>query len=149
MQIDKLPILLAEDDPDDRYLIGEALDESRVRGELYIVEDGDELLDYLYYRGKYSDSEAWPRPGLILLDLNMPRKDGREVLEEIKSDPELRTIPVVVLTTSQAKEDIVRSYNSGVSGFITKPVTFDGLLRVMESIKDYWLNTVKLPPVSE
>lgn len=149
MQIDKLPILLAEDDPDDRYLIGEALDESRVRGKLYIVEDGDELLDYLYRRGKYSDAEEWPRPGLILLDLNMPRKDGREVLEEIKSDPELRTIPVVVLTTSQAKEDIIRSYNSGVSGFITKPVTFNGLLEVMQSIKEYWLNTVKLPPNSE
>lgn len=149
MKTEKLPILLAEDDPDDRYLIGEALDESRVRGELYIVEDGDELLDYLYHKGKYTNSKAWPRPGLILLDLNMPRKDGREVLEEIKSDPELRAIPVVVLTTSQAEEDVVRSYSSGVSGFITKPVTFDGLLGVMESIKDYWLNTVKLPPSSE
>ena len=149
MKTEKLPILLAEDDPDDRYLIGEALDESRVRGELYIVEDGDELLDYLHRKGKYSDAENWPRPGLILLDLNMPRKDGREVLEEIKANPELRAIPIVVLTTSQAEEDIIRSYNSGVSGFITKPVTFDGLLDVMESIKDYWLNTVKLPPDSK
>jgi CheY-like chemotaxis protein len=139
-------ILLAEDDPDDRYLISEALDENKIINQLFIVEDGEELLDYLNHRGKYSDAEKWPRPGLILLDLNMPRKDGRQVLEEIKLVPELRRIPVIVLTTSQSEEDITRSYDLGISGFITKPVTFSGLLEVFKAIESYWLQIVVLPP---
>jgi CheY-like chemotaxis protein len=138
-------ILLAEDDPDDRYLISEALDESRLNIRLYIVEDGDELLDYLHHRGKYADETQWPTPGLILLDLNMPRKDGREALQEIKADPHLRRIPVVVLTTSRAEEDVFRTYDSGISGYIPKPVSFTGLLEVMKAIGLYWLQVAQLP----
>jgi CheY-like chemotaxis protein len=138
-------VLLAEDDPDDRYLISEALDESRLNIHLYIVEDGDELLDYLNRRGNYTDEAKWPTPGLILLDLNMPRKDGREALQEIKADPRLRRIPVVVLTTSRAEEDIARTYDTGISGYIPKPVTFTGLLEVMNAIGLYWLQVAKLP----
>ena len=138
-------VLLAEDDPDDRYLISEALDESRLNIHLYIVEDGDELLDYLYRRGNYADEAKWPIPGLILLDLNMPRKDGREALQEIKADPHLRRIPVVVLTTSRAEEDIARTYDTGISGYIQKPVSFTGLLEVMNAIGLYWLQVAKLP----
>ncbi len=138
-------VLLAEDDPDDRYLIGEALDESRLNIHLYIVEDGEELLDYLHRRGKYADEIQWPTPSLILLDLNMPRKDGREALVEIKADPKLRRIPVVVLTTSRAEEDIARTYDTGISGYIQKPVSFTGLLEVMNAIGLYWLQVAKLP----
>lgn len=141
-----ITILLAEDDEEDRYLIGEALDEGRVPNRLYVVEDGEQLLDCLYRRGKYADSDQWPDPDLILLDLNMPRKDGREVLEEIKADPDLRRTPIVVLTTSRAQEDISRSYNQGVSGFITKPVTFRELMEVMKTIGAYWGNISTLPP---
>lgn len=138
-------ILLAEDDPDDRYLISEALDESQIDIQLYIVEDGEELLDYLHHRGKYENRVEWPLPGLILLDLNMPRLDGREALKEIKNSTELRRIPVVVLTTSQAEEDVIRTYDIGISGYIPKPVTFTGLLEVMKAIGLYWLNVAKLP----
>lgn len=138
-------VLLAEDDPDDRYLISEALDESRLNIHLYIVEDGEELLDYLHRRGKYADEDQWPTPSLILLDLNMPRKDGREALVEIKADPRLKRIPVVVLTTSRAEEDIARTYDTGISGYIPKPVTFTGLLEVMNAIGLYWLQVAKLP----
>ena len=138
-------ILLAEDDPDDRYLISEALDESHLNVNLYIVEDGEELLDYLHRRDKYADHDRWPTPGLILLDLNMPRMDGREALTEIKADPHLRRIPVVVLTTSQAEEDVFRTYDSGISGYIPKPVSFTGLLEVMNAIGLYWLQVAKLP----
>jgi CheY-like chemotaxis protein len=141
-----ISILLAEDDPDDRYLIGEALEENLVTNDLFIVEDGEELLDYLYQRGKYQEKEKWPRPGLILLDLNMPRKDGREVLGEIKADPELRRIPIVVLTTSHAEEDISYTYDMGISGYVTKPVTFSGLLETIKAVGEYWLRVVELPP---
>ncbi len=146
MKAKPITILLAEDDPDDRYLIGEAIDESRLVNQLFVVENGEELLDYLYHRGRYVDIEKWPRPGLILLDLNMPRKDGREVLREIKSDPTLARIPVIVLTTSQAEEDVRGSYDWGASGFITKPVTFSGLVDVMNAIGMYWVQIVDLPP---
>lgn len=139
-------VLLAEDDPDDQYLISEAFDESGSTIQLFIVKDGEELLDYLFQRGEYADPAQWPRPNLILLDLNMPRKDGREALEEIKAQPELRRIPVVVLTTSQAEEDVLRTYDLGVSGFITKPVKFSGLLEIMKSLSNYWMGTVELPP---
>ena len=135
-------ILLADDDPDDRMLTKEALEESRVLNDLRFVEDGEELMDFLKRRGNYADA---PRPGLILLDLNMPRKDGREALKEIKSDPELRRIPVVVMTTSQAEEDIFRSYDLGASSFITKPVTFDRLVELMRTLGQYWVEFVELP----
>jgi CheY-like chemotaxis protein len=138
-------ILIADDDPEDRMLAKDALDESRLSNELKFVEDGEELLDYLFHRGKYSDKEANPTPGLILLDLNMPKKDGREALHEIKKDPALKHIPVVVLTTSQAEEDILRSYNMGVNSFITKPVKFDSLVEIMKVLGKYWFEIVELP----
>jgi two-component system response regulator len=140
-----ITILMAEDDADDRMLTKEALDESRVLNDLRFVEDGVELMDYLQRRGKYSDPASSPLPGLILLDLNMPKKDGREALREIKSDPELRRIPIVVMTTSKAEEDIFRSYDLGASSFITKPVTFDRLVELMKTLGDYWVEFVELP----
>ncbi len=142
-------ILLAEDDPDDRLLTIRALKRSRLRNEIYTVEDGEELMDYLHRRGPYADPQRSPRPGLILLDLNMPRKDGREALQEIKSDPVLRRIPVVVLTTSNAEADILRSYDLGVNAFITKPVTFEELARVLQVLGDFWFEIVRLPSVDE
>ena len=135
-------ILMADDDADDRMLAKEALEESRVLNDLRFVEDGEELMDYLYKRGKFSDAE---RPGLILLDLNMPKKDGREALREIKADPDLRRIPIVVMTTSKAEEDIYRSYDLGASSFITKPVTFERLLELMKALGQYWVEFVELP----
>lgn len=135
-------ILMADDDADDRMLTKEALEESRVLNDLHFVEDGEELMDFLKKRGKYADS---PKPGLILLDLNMPRKDGREALKEIKADPDLRRIPVVVMTTSKAEEDIYRSYDLGASSFITKPVTFDRLVELMKTMGQYWVEFVELP----
>jgi CheY-like chemotaxis protein len=138
-------ILLAEDDYDDRYLIGEALDESGVESLLFIVENGEDLLNYLKGRGAYTDRENYPLPSLILLDLNMPRMDGREALAEVKEDPDLRTIPIIVLTTSQADEDVQETYGLGITGFITKPMTFRGLVDVMKSIGNYWFNSVTLP----
>ncbi|MCU1349740.1 MAG: response regulator [Acidobacteria bacterium] len=139
-------ILLADDDEEDRMLAADALEESRVVNDFRFVEDGEELLDYLYHRGRYSEPESSPSPGLILLDLNMPRKDGREALREIKADPELRRIPVVVLTTSKAEEDIYRTYDLGANSFITKPVSFEGLVAVMREIGRYWIEIVELPP---
>ena len=141
-----ITLLMADDDEEDRMLTKEALAESRVANEMRFVADGEDLMDYLHRRGKYADPSQAPRPGLILLDLNMPRKDGREALREIKADPDLRTIPVVVLTTSKAEEDIVRSYTFGASSFITKPVTFDGLVEVMKTLGRYWFHIVDLPP---
>ncbi len=146
MNANPIAILLAEDDPDDQYLINEALDENQLNARLYIVSDGEELLDYLNRRGKYQDSQQWPMPSLILLDLNMPRKDGREALREIKADPNLQHIPVVALTTSQAEKDVALTYQNGVSGYITKPVNFSGLREVMKTIGSYWLQTARLPP---
>jgi CheY-like chemotaxis protein len=146
MSPDRTPIviLLADDDADDRMLAQDALAESRLANELRSVQDGEELLEYLQRRGRYAGADA-PRPGLILLDLNMPRKDGREALREIKADPALRQIPVVVLTTSKAEEDVYRAYDLGVSSFITKPVTFDGLVAVMKTLGKYWFEIVNLP----
>jgi CheY-like chemotaxis protein len=139
-------ILMAEDDPDDRLLSEDALNEAHLANELHFVQDGEELMDYLLQRGQYSNPATSPKPGLILLDLNMPRKDGREALEEIKLNPELRLIPIVVLTTSKAEEDIIRSYNLGVSGYITKPVRFEELINVMITLGRYWFEIVELPP---
>lgn len=142
-----ITILIAEDDADDRLLAQEALNESRLVNEVHFVEDGEELLDYLRHRGKYA-TEAAPRPGVILLDLNMPRKDGREALIELKKDKDLRRIPVVVMTTSKAEEDILRSYDLGVNSFIIKPVTFEGLVEVMRTLGHYWFEIVELPPTT-
>jgi CheY-like chemotaxis protein len=138
-------ILMADDDRDDCLLVRDAFVESRLLNELRFVEDGEELMDYLYHRGKYGHIDSSPRPGLILLDLNMPRKDGREALEEIKSDSDLRSIPIVVLTTSKQEEDILRSYDVGANSYITKPVTFKGLVDVMKTLGRYWLEIVELP----
>ncbi len=138
-------ILMAEDDADDRLLVKEALEESRVLNELRFVEDGEELLEYLRRQGRYAAEQESPRPGLVLLDLNMPRKDGREALREIKGDPELRRIPIVVMTTSKAEEDIFRSYDSGASSYITKPVTFERLVELMKTLGQYWIEFVELP----
>lgn len=138
-------VLMAEDDSDDRLLVKDAITESGWQGDLRFVEDGEELLDYLRRRGKYRDPATAPRPGVILLDLNMPKKDGREALREIKADPELRRIPVVVLTTSRADTDIERMYDLGASSFIAKPVQFDALVNVMRNLGQYWFTTVELP----
>ena len=138
-------ILLADDDEEDREMTIEALRTSRLANDVRFVQDGEQLMDYLFRRGPYAEPSAAPRPGLILLDLNMPRKDGREALSEIKSDAGLRTIPVIVLTTSKADEDIVRSYDLGVNSFITKPVTFNGLAEAMKVMAQYWFEIVELP----
>lgn len=143
-----ITILLADDDEDDRMLAQDALDEARLVNELHCVEDGEELLDYLNRRGPYTTLSQEPLPGLILLDLNMPRKDGREALKEIKADPALRRIPVVVMTTSKAEEDIYRTYDLGISSFIIKPVAFESLVEIMKGLAQYWFQIVALPPAS-
>jgi CheY-like chemotaxis protein len=137
-------ILLADDDEEDRMLACDALAESRLSNHICCVTDGEELMEYLQRRGKYAPPADAPRPGIILLDLNMPKKDGREALREIKSDPDLRLIPVVVLTTSKTDEDILRSYDSGASSFISKPVTFAGLVQLMRGLGQYWFEIVEL-----
>ena len=137
-------ILMAEDDADDRLLAKDALAECGMADDLYFVENGEDLLDYLQSRGKYGQSPR-PRPRLILLDLNMPRKDGREALREIKNNPALRRIPVVVLTTSNAEMDIERAYELGANSFISKPVAFDSLVSIMRTIGQYWFATTELP----
>lgn len=140
-------ILMADDDPDDRLMAREAFEESRLANQLFFVHDGVELMDYLHRRGDYADPARSPRPGVILLDLNMPRKDGREALREIKVDADLRRIPIVILTTSKAEEDILRSYDPGANSFITKPVTFESLVNVVRTISSYWFEIVELPRV--
>lgn len=139
-------ILMADDDADDRLLTQDAMRDARVINDLRFVEDGEDLMDYLYRRGRYADGASAPRPGLILLDLNMPKKDGREALKEIKADPDLRRIPVVVLTTSKLEEDIFRSYDLGASAFIIKPVTFERLVELMKAMDRYWIEFVEMPP---
>jgi CheY-like chemotaxis protein len=140
-----ITILLADDDPDDRQLAQDALSECRLANEIHFVEDGEQLMDYLLRRGQYAAHAKEPLPGLILLDLNMPRKDGREALKEIKAHPELRRIPVVVLTTSKAEEDILRTYDLGVNSYITKPVTFESLVEIIKVLGRYWFEIVELP----
>lgn len=141
-------ILMADDDVDDRDLTQDALRRNRLNGELKWVEDGEELLDYLNHRGRYSDPRASPRPGIILLDLNMPRMDGREALREIKAHPELRQIPIIVLSTSSADEDVLRSYDLGANCFITKPGTFEKLVEVVRVLGEHWFETARLPHAS-
>jgi CheY-like chemotaxis protein len=145
MRENPVTILLAEDDHDDRYLIGEALDESGFDNRLFIVSNGEELLDYLKNRGAYANKAKYPRPGVILLDLKMPLMDGREALTAIKKDPDLKSIPIIVLTTSKADEDINETYRLGITGFITKPMAFSELVNVMKSVGNYWFEAVTLP----
>lgn len=141
-----ISIVLADDDPDDRKLTQDAFCENRLANEFHTVEDGEELMDYLLRRDKYTSLQGDPLPGLILLDLNMPRKDGREALKEIKAHPDLRRIPIVVLTTSKAEEDILRSYDLGVNSYVTKPVTFKSLVELIKVLGRYWFEVVELPP---
>ncbi len=140
-----LIILMADDDADDRLLAQEAMHESRVLNELHFVEDGVQLLSYLRGDEGFNDRVLYPMPGLILLDLNMPKMDGREALAEIKADPRLRRIPVVILTTSKAEEDMVKGYDLGAASYITKPVTFDALVELMRTLGKYWVEFVELP----
>jgi CheY-like chemotaxis protein len=144
-----ITILMADDDPDDRQLTHEAFTESRLANDLRFVEDGEQLLAYLRREGKYADPAVSPRPGLILLDLNMPKVDGREALQAIKADPRLRKIRIVVMTTSKAEEDILRTYDLSASSYITKPVTFDALVDVIRVLGKYWLEIVELPDSDE
>jgi CheY-like chemotaxis protein len=144
-----ITILMADDDADDRQLTKEALEEGRLINDVRFVEHGEELMDYLRKQGQFAPPTEAPRPGLILLDLNMPRKDGRAVLAEIKRDPEFRTIPVVVLTTSKADEDVYKSYDLGVNSYIVKPVTFEALVDILQTLEKYWFEIVELPPVKE
>jgi CheY-like chemotaxis protein len=139
------PILMAEDDEDDRMMAEKAFRENRIANPLVTVANGADLLDYLRQKGKFADSAASPRPCLILLDLNMPKMDGREALKHIKADEKLMRIPVVIITTSKAEEDILVSYNVGANSYITKPITFEGLVKTIKTIKDYWLEIVELP----
>lgn len=141
-----ITILMADDDEDDRELARDALQDARLANDMRFAVDGQDLMDYLRREGPYADATVdAPRPGIILLDLNMPKKDGREALAEIKGDPALRRIPVVVLTTSKDEADVLRTYDLGVSSFITKPVTFGGLVEVMRTWSRYWFELVELP----
>lgn len=140
-----LIILMADDDDDDRLMAKDAIEEAMITIDIRFVKDGEELMDYLHGRGEYSNGADSPRPGLILLDLNMPRKDGREALKEIKADADLRRIPVVVFTTSKAEEDIIRTYDLGVNSFITKPVAFDDLVELVKTLTTYWFQVAKIP----
>ncbi len=144
IQSPSITILTAEDDPDDRVLVKEAFEESGQKNQLFFVEDGIDLLQFLRRQGSYKTADAAPRPDLILLDLNMPRKDGRETLAEIKADPDLRFIPVVVLTASSAEEDVRKTYTLGGAGFIMKPETFQGLVEVVKGLNQYWFDVVEL-----
>ncbi|MBT3271220.1 response regulator [Candidatus Poribacteria bacterium] len=138
-------VLYAEDDEEDQMLAKAAMKRARLHNTIRFVNDGEELLDYLRQVGQYADPATAPRPGIILLDLNMPRMDGREALSEIRSDPNLRQIPVVVLTTSKEEEDILQSYEIGANSYLTKPVTFDKLVELIQHVGDYWFQVVQLP----
>jgi CheY-like chemotaxis protein len=141
-----ITVLVADDDEEDRSFIRKAWSKSRVANDLRFVEDGEELTEYLNHTGRYTDSATAPRPAVILLDLNMPKKDGREALRELKANPELRQIPVIVLTASKAEEDIYRSYDLGANSYITKPVTFVGLVEVLRVLERYWIEIVDVQP---
>lgn len=140
-----IDILIADDDIEDRMLITDALTESRLKNNIQCVENGEELVQYLKNTGKFSDKKKYPQPGIILLDLNMPKKDGREALKEIKADEQLKNIPIIILTTSKAEEDILKTYNLGANSFITKPVTFIAMVEIMNALKTYWFEIVELP----
>lgn len=139
-------IVVADDDADDRMMIRDAFEESKLGNPIDFVEDGMDLMEYLNREGKYSSLAGQPYPGFILLDLNMPRKDGRTALKEIKESAELHRIPIVILTTSKAEEDIIKTYNLGVNSFICKPVSFDKLVDIVRTVGHYWIQIVALPP---
>jgi CheY-like chemotaxis protein len=145
MPREAVTILIADDDPEDRMLIQVALKKAKLATDIRWVENGEELLDYLYQRERYAEPNDAPRPDLVLLDLNMPRKNGFEALKEIKASPALRTIPIIILTTTQADTEIYRSYDLGASAFITKPVSFEGLVNAMQVLGTFWTEVVKLP----
>lgn len=140
-------ILVAEDDRDDRVLIEDAFEEAELRNQIDFVENGEELISYLRREGLYAELKKAPLPGLILLDLNMPRMDGREALRQVKSDERLRAVPIVALTTSRTAEDVHGCYGSGVNSYIAKPDRFEDLVAIVRAIDDYWLKTVHLPPI--
>lgn len=141
-----IEILMVEDSPSDALIAKEALEYSKVLNKLHIIENGEDAMLFLRQQGKYSDA---PRPGLILLDLNIPRKDGQEVLKEIKEDKNLRTIPVVILSTSKSEEDVLRSYGHHANCYITKPVEFSKFVEVVHSIREFWFSVVTLPAESD
>jgi CheY-like chemotaxis protein len=141
----KMIILVADDDEDDQLFTKEAFDESKLNIEIRFVNDGLELLDYLKQRNKYANPESCPRPSLILLDLNMPKMDGREALKEIKTDETLKMIPVVALTTSKAEQDVLKTYELGINSFITKPVSIADFIEIASTLGHYWLEIVQLP----
>jgi CheY-like chemotaxis protein len=145
MNYKSVTILMADDDPDDRMLTEDALKEARLANEIRFVENGEELIQYLRQQGKFGDKTLSPRPGIILLDLNMPKMDGREALQILKNDPELRRIPVIIMTTSKADQDILKSYDLGANSYVTKPVTFDELVEVVRGFGRYWFEIVELP----
>jgi CheY-like chemotaxis protein len=142
-------ILMVDDDPDDRLLFKEACEEVRLRNPVEFLENGEQLVDYLKRNGSYAKHANDPYPGIILLDLNMPLKDGREALEEVKADPELRHIPIIVLTTSKDEDDILSSYGLGASSYIVKPISLDRLMRVVNSIGEYWVEIVEVPSTED
>lgn len=144
MKNSAVPILLADDDADDRYLIKSAFEDCRFANPLHFVEDGVELMDYLLRQGTYQDS-GHLAPGIILLDLNMPRKDGREALREIKAHPQLKSIPIIILTTTKSEEEVVKTYVAGANCFITKPANFEELIGVIGSLGKFWLDTASIP----
>jgi CheY-like chemotaxis protein len=139
-------IVVADDDPDDRMMIKDAFEEAKLGNPVDFVQDGVELMEYLRREGAYKNMSNQPYPGFILLDLNMPRKDGRTALKEIKESADLHRIPIVILTTSKAEEDIIKTYNLGVNSFICKPVSFDGLVEIVKTVGRYWIEIVALPP---
>ena len=139
-----MTILIADDDSDDRMLLEQAMRQNGYHQDIRFVEDGEELMEYLRRQGRYNEQNA-PWPNMLILDLNMPRKNGFQALTEIKDDPRLRRLPVIVMTTSSADEDIARTYNSGVNSFVTKPFNFNRLVEMVGTLKTYWIDTVKLP----
>lgn len=141
----QISILVADDDEDDRFLIRTAFRDSQLSNDIFFVADGVELMQFLHHEGAYQDQSQFPRPGIIFLDLNMPRKDGWEALSEIKQNPDLKSIPVVVLTTSNSERDILKTYESGANCYITKPISFDQLLQIVKSFGQFWLNIASVP----
>lgn len=140
-----MTIVVAEDDPDDRLLIEDAFEESGTSGEVHFVQDGEELLQYLRREADWSSLSGQPLPALVLLDLNMPKLDGREALKKIKGDENLCVVPIVVLTTSKAEEDVQTSYQAGVNSYLSKPRTFEDLIEIVQTLDRYWMSTVRLP----
>ncbi len=145
----RIPILLVDDDEDDIHLVKRAFQKGRILNKLYVAHDGEEALDFLYHRGDFENHIDLPRPGIILLDLNMPRMDGRETLQVIKADENLQSIPIIVLTTSDAEKDILESYKHGANSFITKPVEFSKFLEAVVTIGKYWLSIAEVPEITD